>query len=400
MNERKNTRRRAGRRDFGTIKAEGTPTAPAFSVRWYEGTRQRRKRGFGTRGEAGAFLARVRAAMGDGTLAVARRAEALFTDVGEEWLRLHSHALRSHRQNEIRWNKRLKNFFAGVSLTGMTVGKVLEFKAALLADETLANATRNQYLQQVRAILRYAVSTGYLTTSPTDRLRGLMIRVLREKLAPPIERPEDVGRLLEAVKALAVEQGCPSYSALFATAVYTGMRRGELCGLRWSDVDLDRRRIVVGRSHAGPTKSGQGRLVPIPSALVPTLAAWKLASGPRVLVFSNDNAGKWGAAEMHTKNSAARLARHLKDACRTAKLQPIRFHALRHVFASHYMMAGGNLLTLQRILGHSTPTITGEVYSHLAPNHLVMESDRLRFTAPAGEVIAMPAPAANAAVTG
>jgi hypothetical protein len=64
------SRRRAGRRDFGTIKAEGTPSSPAFSVRWYEGGKQRRRRGFGTRGEAGAFLARVRAAMGDGTLAV------------------------------------------------------------------------------------------------------------------------------------------------------------------------------------------------------------------------------------------------------------------------------------------------------------------------------------------
>jgi len=51
---------------------------------WWESERQRRKRGFRTRGEAEAFLAKVRAAMGDGTLAVARRAEALFVDVGDE----------------------------------------------------------------------------------------------------------------------------------------------------------------------------------------------------------------------------------------------------------------------------------------------------------------------------
>ncbi len=81
---------------------------------------------------------------------------------------------------------------------------------------------------------------------------------------------------------------------------------------------------------------------------------------------------------MHTKNSAKRLTAAVAEACRHAKLRPIRFHDLRHVYASHFVMNGGDLLTLQRILGHSTPTITSEVYSHLAPSHLVKESDRVR----------------------
>jgi hypothetical protein len=65
MNETKRPRRR-GRRDFGSIKTDGTPTDPRFSVRWFEGGRMRRKRGFGTRGEAEAFLARVRVDITDG----------------------------------------------------------------------------------------------------------------------------------------------------------------------------------------------------------------------------------------------------------------------------------------------------------------------------------------------
>src|SRR5438067_1937526 len=100
--------RRQGRRDFGSIKTDGTPSAPRFSAVWWEAGRQRRKRGFTTRGAAESHLAKVRASMGDGTLAIARRAEALFTDVGDEWLRLHSATLRSHRENVICWDHRIK----------------------------------------------------------------------------------------------------------------------------------------------------------------------------------------------------------------------------------------------------------------------------------------------------
>jgi hypothetical protein len=59
--------RRAGRRDFGTIKVDGTTTTPRFSAVWWEAGRQRRKRGFRTRGDAEAFLARVRTELADGT---------------------------------------------------------------------------------------------------------------------------------------------------------------------------------------------------------------------------------------------------------------------------------------------------------------------------------------------
>src|SRR5205809_232633 len=62
----KRSRRRKGRRDFGTIKSEGTPTDPRFSVRWYEGGKQRRKRGFGSRSAAAEFLARTHVQLADG----------------------------------------------------------------------------------------------------------------------------------------------------------------------------------------------------------------------------------------------------------------------------------------------------------------------------------------------
>jgi len=387
--ERQGRKRRAGKRDFGKILVDGTPSAPRFSVRWWEAGKQRRRRGFLTKGEAQEFLAKRRVDLGDGTAAAARRAEVTFLAVGQEWLELHSKALRSHDDNVRRWNLRIAPFFGSLRLSAVTVSKVLEFKASLLAEKDLADGTRNQYLQQARAVLRYAVHAGYLASSPTDRTRGLMIRVRKAKLAPPIATTQDVGRLLEAVAEVARELDLPSYPALFATAAYTGMRRGELCGLRWSDIDLGRRLITVRNSHAGPTKSGRERMVPIPSPLLPILKAWKLEQDQgAALVFPNDRAGSWGAEEMHSKDSAARLARHLAEACKRARLPVIRFHDLRHTFASHYAMSGGNLLTLQRILGHSSPVITSETYSHLSPDHLVSESDRFAFGAPAPSPVA------------
>ena len=65
---------------------------------------------------------------------------------------------------------------------------------------------------------------------------------------------------------------------------------------------------------------------------------------------------------------------------RQAGLRPLPhpFHALRHTFASHFVMAGGNILSLQKILGHSDIKIT-LLYAHLAPDYLADEMDRLRF---------------------
>jgi integrase len=75
-----------------------------------------------------------------------------------------------------------------------------------------------------------------------------MLTVERGKLAPPIEKAADVGRLLAAVADIELETGRPGLHALFATLAYTGCRRGEALGLRWADVDLDRRVLTVRRS--------------------------------------------------------------------------------------------------------------------------------------------------------
>jgi len=225
----------------------------------------------------------------------------------------------------------------------------------------------NLVLALVRSILKFAVANGHIPSAPTDRIgRGkLMLRVEKAKLAPPIERAEDVGRLLEAIR----EQR-PDRYALFATFIYTGLRKGEACALTWSDVDLGRRVLAVRRSYDGPTKSGKHRDVPIPSELVAILRQHKLAEPYQAdLVFPNDRGG------MYTKNG--KLEDVLHDALARIGLQKIRLHDLRHTYACHCLMAGGNIYDLQKNLGHHSVSFTADVYGHLSQDHRVKESDRL-----------------------
>jgi integrase len=384
--------RRARRNTFGTIIPTGTATHPAFCVRWWEGSKRRQRSGYKTRTEAAEGLARVQTMLGDGTLPTKRRASIGFDKAADEWLTLHSKPnLRSHDDNEERYEKHVKPFFGDSPLAAVTAARVLELRAKLQAKtrtvgkgenkETrhMAARTINLTMALVRSILRFAVSNGHIPASPTDRIgRGkLMLAVDNAKLAPPIGTAEDVGRVLEAIRQIGEETHRPVLYGLFATLAYTGLRRGEAMGLRWSDVDLDRRLITVRRSYEGRTKSGKDRLVPIPVELVPILQQHRLADPWKgELVFPNEEGGA-----CYSKNS--KPGKVLELALERCGLPRIRVHDLRHVFASYFVMRGGDIFTLQRILGHSTPQITSDTYAHLSPAHLAGAADRVSFPIPA-----------------
>lgn len=147
--------RRARRSGFGTVIATGTATHPAFAIRWWEGSRRKQKSGFRTRTDAAEALARVRTGLGDGTLVEKRRAAIGFGEVARQWLDLHSRPnLRSHEDNEERFEKHAKVFFGDGPLTTVTATRILEFRARLQASK-LAPRTINLVLALVRSILRF-----------------------------------------------------------------------------------------------------------------------------------------------------------------------------------------------------------------------------------------------------
>jgi integrase len=363
MNDTIVKRRRQGRRDFGSIKNDGTPTDPRFSVRWWEGGKMRRKRGFRTRGEAEAFLARVRTALADGVLEAHRRAEVTLTAVADEWLRTHSAVkLRSHEDNCERW-KLLGEFFgASAALADVTPSRIMELRERLRA-RGYAPATVNRYLALLRTVLNYAVTAGYLQASPVRRFaRGAyLLPEVRPKRSPPLASNAEAARLLEVVP--------PEWFPVFAFLLLTGARRGEAAGLRWEDVDLARRVVTIRRSYQAPPKSGRARTVPISAELAAILARHRMRSGkPGALVFPHPDTG-----DMLTRD--AKLGAILDGACAAAGVPRMRVHDLRHAHASLWLMAGGSLTDVQRNLGHSTPMLTSETYGHIADDHRIREAD-------------------------
>lgn len=138
-------------------------------------------------------------------------------------------------------------------------------------------------------------------------------------------------------------------SPLVLLAMNTGLRRGELLSLRWSDVDLERNFVTVQPESA---KSGKQRHVPLNAEAALVLRRWKEQSGSADHVFEpNDVKTAW----VKLLNRASIIG--------------FRFHDLRHHFASRLVMAGVDLNTVRELLGHADIKMTLR-YAHLAPEHL------------------------------
>jgi integrase len=159
-------------------------------------------------------------------------------------------------------------------------------------------------------------------------------------------------------------------------AVRVGLRKGEIFGLRWQDVDLDAQRLTVARSYGTTPKSGKTRHLRLPSALLPLLREWRARCPHPVLVCPvyRSTELRWEMAV--NSNRQHGLPELLCAAeCRVLK-RP--WHLLRHTFASHLMMSGGSLLALSQILGHSDVKIT-MIYAHLSSDYLAEQIDKVKF---------------------
>ncbi len=167
---------------------------------------------------------------------------------------------------------------------------------------------------------------------------------------------EECQRLLSVCEKLQGRNKITPYlKAIILTALHTGLRKSNILGLRWDQVDLKARLITVPR-----TKNGEFHSIPISDVLLEEL---------RKLLRQRLQGAEWVFAAPG-KEAQVDLRKAWERAKREAGIDKgFRFHDLRHTFASHKIMAGVDLRTVQVLMGHKDISMTLR-YSHLSPQHL------------------------------
>jgi integrase len=153
------------------------------------------------------------------------------------------------------------------------------------------------------------------------------------------------------------------------TAAMTGLSQSELLGLRWRDVDWTAQRIRVRNTWVRGEHSAEGksdlstrRSVPMADRLARELDRWSrrtLYGADDDLVFAHPQSGR--------PLDRTKLTKKFKAACVDAGVRPIRFHDLRHTFATRLAASGQPMRTIQEFLGHADPKTT-QIYAHYAPS--------------------------------
>ena len=241
--------------------------------------------------------------------------------------------------------------FGRVRLSELSLEDMQAYADRLLAAGAEPSTIRNA-IMPVRVICRWR--RREVPINPTVGLNLPAVRLSNKRIASPAEAE----LLLGAVTA--------SDRALWGTALYAGLRRGELMGLRWSDVDLANGVIEVRRSWdpkehemVAPKSQAGRRRVPVAGALRALLAPAKLAAP----ADAENLAFGVGVAPFCASSVSERAGR----AWRAAGLQPICLHDCRHTFASLMIAAGVNAKALSTFMGHANIAITLDRYGHLLP---------------------------------
>lgn len=300
--------------------------------------------------------------IGAGELAEEVDTRRTLDEGAKDWLAsLEKRGSRSHESYSNSMSIYILPAMRTLPLSRVTSARVMEWRDELATSK--APATVNGALTCLASAFSYFVKRRWVDKNPCHGVER-------------VERPTRDYRWIqtrEEITRLLVQ--CPGdVRDIVALMLGSGLRVDEVLCLEHSDIEIDRRLIVVQRGSKGTVKSGKVRRVPILDAVLPMLRERALRRDGAQLLFP----GKEGK-----RRSQPGVRDAFKLAVKRAGLDTkLRLYDCRHTFASHWVMNGGDIFALAKVLGHHSVTVTEKFYAHLRPDHWERDYQRVAFHVP------------------
>ena len=254
-----------------------------------------------------------------------------------------------------------------LTLRRVTTQRLDAYYASLVRDRGLSAATIRHVHAVLRGSLGQAVRWGWIPTNPAAAASPPRIR--RHEISPP--RIHDTRELLKAA-----DEQSPEFGALLRVLAATGARRGEACGLRWSDIDCTAGTLSIHRSVAAvaggivikDTKTHAARRIAIDSETLAALARQRVRMEERArmcrLAFNEDGYACTSEGDGSRPLHPDTITGGFRRLCDKVGLKGVRLHDLRHLHATQLLAAGVPVRTVSGRLGHANAATTLNVYAH------------------------------------
>ena len=271
----------------------------------------------------------------------------------------------------------IKDGFVGVSMRDLRPQQVQRWERDLI-ERGLSSSTVGKGHRLLKQVCKHAVEVEDLLRNPCDPVKPPQ----RTKTEPNALDSDGRAKVLGVLSKMELEPlSVAAYIALF-----TGMRRGEICALTWGDVDLDRNEIAVskalgagvGGTYLKTPKTGRGRVVPIHRQLSEILARYRIVKRAEWMQATFTDDAPTTDAEFSKQYvlgtpdgrfcNPTRLGKDwqsLSKLCRFMGTEgrPCTFHDLRHTFATIAISEGADVRSVAAILGHANVAMTLNVYA-------------------------------------
>ncbi|PED86678.1 site-specific integrase [Bacillus cereus] len=327
--------------------------------------KQKKKRGFITKKEAENALTKLLSEVHTGIYV--EPSKLSYGEYLESWFNTKKHSVGIQTAKVLKGylNSRIIPSLGNIKLAKLTLLHMQNYVNSL-RDEGLKRGTIEKIIKIIRNSLEHAIDLELITKNVAAKTK--LPKADKEELV--VWSEQEVQLFLEAAQE-------SRYSIVFHMALVTGMRQGELLGLRWKDVDLEKGHLTISQtlSHDGKTFLLGGKTKSsLRKILLPASTVAKLKKHRAVVLKEKLSQGEEYqdndlvmCTPSGTPINPANVRRSLNDLIKKAVVPKIRFHDLRHTHATLLLVKGVNVKVISERLGHSNIKITLDTYSHVLP---------------------------------